>query len=80
LDFIIPEIKSWKCDDWLGDIYEVHNLKHYLTQRIINCGGKPRYNVDRNFNEQYANSMIKYMNNIQMYLSKKQFEENNILS
>ena len=75
-----PEIKNWGCDDWIGDIYEVHNLKHYIPQRIINCGLMPRYNVDREYKIQIANSMIKYMNNIQTYLSKKQFDENNILS
>ena len=69
-----PEIKNWGCDDWIGDIYEVNNLKHYIPQRIINSGGRPRYKVCRNFNEQYANSMIKYMNNIQMFISKKDFE------
>ena len=69
-----PEIKNWGCDDWIGDIYEVHNLKHSIPQRIIYFGGKPRYNVDKTYRTQIADCMIRYMNNIQMFISRKDFE------
>ena len=64
-----PEIHNWCCDNWIGDIYEKHSFKHYLYQRIINCGGEPRYKVQYKFDHIYHKCMEKYKNKIKMYLN-----------
>jgi len=70
-DFYFPdEIDNWACDNWIGDIYEKHNLKYIIPQRILNMGGTPRYNVPHNYKEQYNIAMIKYKNNIENYFTE----------
>ena len=63
-----PEIKSWCTDNWIGDIYDIFNLKLYIRQRILNCGGEPRYDIPLNYKEQYIISMNKYKDNIKKYM------------
>jgi len=66
-----PEIKNWGCDNWIGDIYDKNNLKHYIYQRIYNCGGEPRYDVPLDFKDQYYNAMEKHKNKIKLYFDMK---------
>tara|TARA_R110002153_G_scaffold268883_2_gene434109 strand:+ start:165 stop:887 length:723 start_codon:yes stop_codon:yes gene_type:complete len=65
-----PEIDNWCIDNWIGDIYEKHNLKYIIPHRILNMGGPPRYNVPQNYKEQYNLAMIKYNKNIENYFTE----------
>jgi hypothetical protein len=65
-----PEIDNWCIDNWIGDIYEKHNLKYIIPHRILNMGGPPRYNVPQNYKEQYNLAMIKYKKNIENYFTE----------
>lgn len=62
-----PEIHNWACDNWIGDIYAKHNLKHYLHHRIVNCGGEPRYLIQDKFDHKYHECMDRYKNKIKIY-------------
>ena len=66
-----PEITSWGCDNFIGDIYDKHKLKLPIYQRIYNCGGEPRYEVPLDFKEQYFISMNKYKDKIDLYFKLK---------
>ena len=59
-----PEIKSWCCDDFITDIYEKHNLVYRINKGFYNLGGRPRYIIPENYNQQYEIAMEKYKNNI----------------
>ena len=62
-----PELHNWCSDNFIGDIYANHNLKLPIYQRIINCGGEPRYNVQDKFDHIYHKCMEKYGNKIKLY-------------
>ena len=60
-------IHSWTCDNWIGDIYRIHNLKYIINHQLDNQGGEPRYEVPSNYREVYKKSMHKYRNYILDY-------------
>ena len=67
--FFFPhELKSWYCDNFLGDIYEKHNLKFIIPEGIINTGGEPRYEIPQDCKEMYNLAMFKYSNKIPDFL------------
>jgi len=68
-----PELISWFSDNWIGDIYELYERKFIVNQRIINCGGDPRYDVPQDCKIQYNNCINKYFK----YLYKYKLDGNN---
>ena len=64
-----PELKSWYIDNWLGDIYQIENLKHIIPQGIENTGGEPRYEIPSDCKEQYHKCMYKYRNKIKDFFN-----------
>ena len=59
-----PELKSWYIDNYIGDIYEIENLKSIVPQGIENTGGEPRYDIPKDCKEMYDIAMYKYRNKI----------------
>jgi len=66
-----PEIKNWGCDNWIGDMYAKYDLKQEIYQRIMNCGGEPRYKVRDNWRTIYEDCMKKYGSKIKIYFDLK---------
>ena len=51
-------------------MYAKYDLKQEIYQRIMNCGGEPRYKVIANWKTIYEDCMVKYGKNIKIYLDK----------
>jgi|9_EtaG_2_1085328.scaffolds.fasta_scaffold05452_4 hypothetical protein len=68
-----PELTSWFSDNWIGDIYERYGKKFMIHQRIINCGGEPRYDVPDDCRYQYQVCLNKYLKKISKYQNEINF-------
>ena len=51
-------------DNYIGDIYEIENLKSIVPQGIENTGGEPRYIIPPDYIEMYDIAIYKYRNKI----------------
>tara|TARA_R110000822_G_C15160714_1_gene478238 strand:+ start:105 stop:848 length:744 start_codon:yes stop_codon:yes gene_type:complete len=69
--YFAPEILNWGCDNFIGDIYQKHNMKFIISHEIINTGGEPRYEIDLAHNDKLIFCMNKYKNYIKNYINKK---------
>jgi hypothetical protein len=41
-----PDLRNWFCDNFITDLYASINRAFHLKHRIINTGGRPRYQID----------------------------------
>jgi hypothetical protein len=73
-NFYFPlELTSWCSDNWIGDVYNIYGKKRIINQRIINCGGEPRYDVPIDYTLQYQKCMMKYKKKISKYQAQFNF-------
>jgi len=71
--FYFPwNLPSWASDNWIGDIYEKDDLKSRIPHRLYNLGGNPRYDVPKDYIDNYKKSMKKYKDHIKNFISQNE--------
>lgn len=74
-----PEIINWFCDDWINEVYAVVNKVYILHDHFcINAGGKPRYYINNEVDQQTTSQIefqksLKKMRNICSTLVRRDY-------